>query len=101
MSAIEVINIPEYELANRSINASSGRDATSVTAISERGEHVGINAFFENASGNNNVLHVPNVDDETQNNVPDEVSELSVPLTRFDPQTHTHHKVTGQTTLTN
>ena len=35
----------------------SGWDTTSVTANSERGEHVEISAFFENASGNNNVLH--------------------------------------------
>ena len=56
------------ELAIRSINASSGRDATSVTANSERGEHVEINTSFEKASGNNNTLHVLNVNDETRNN---------------------------------
>ena len=49
-TAIDSIVAPEIELAIRSINASSGRDATSVTAKSERGEHVGINEFFENAS---------------------------------------------------
>ena len=77
LTAIDNIVAPKIELAIRSINASSGRDVTSVTANSERGEHVGINASFENASGNNNILHVSNVNDETRHNVPDEVSELS------------------------
>ena len=67
---------------------------TSVTANSERGERVGINASFENASENNNTLRVPNVNDETRLNIPDEVSELSVPETRFDRQPQTHHMVT-------
>ena len=92
LTAIDNIVAPKIELAIRSINASSGRDATSVTANSERGEHVGISAFSERASGNNNVLIVSNVNDETRNDIPDEVSELSVPETRFDRQTHTHHR---------
>ena len=91
VTAIDNIVAPKVELAIRSINAFSGRDVTSVTANSERGEHVGINASFENASGNNIILHVSNVNDETQRNVPDEVSELSVPETHFSRQTHTHH----------
>ena len=91
LTAIDNIVAPKIELAIRSINASSGRDVTSVTANSERGEHVGINASFENASGNNNILRVSNVNDETRHNIPDEVNELSVPETRFDRQTHTHH----------
>ena len=91
LSAIENIVAPKIELAIRSINASSGRDATSVTANSERGERVGINASFENASENNNTLRVPNVNDETRLNIPDEVSELSVSETRFDRQPQTHH----------
>ena len=33
--------------------------------------------------------------DETRLNIPDEVSELSVPETRFDRQPQTHHMVTG------
>ena len=69
---------------------------TSVTANSERGERVGINASFENASGNNNILHVSNANDETRNNILDDVSELSVPETRFDRQTHTHHNPHNQ-----
>ena len=91
LTAIENIVAPKIELAIRSINASSGRDATSVSANSERRERVGINASFENASENNNTLRVPNVSDETRLNIPDEVSELSVPETRFDRQPQTHH----------
>ena len=95
LTAIEDIVAPEIELPIRSINASSGRDMTSVTANSERGEGVGINASFENASENNNTLRVPNVNAETRLNIPDEVGELSVPETRFDRQPQTHHMVTG------
>ena len=95
LTAIENIVAPKIELAIRSKNASSGRDVTSVTANSERGERVGINASFENASENNNTLRVPNVNDGTRLNIPDEVSELSVPETRFDWQPQTHHMVTG------
>ena len=91
LTAIENIVAPKIELAIRSINASSGRDATSVTANSERGERVGINATFENASENNNTLRVPNVSGETRLNIPDEVSELSVPETRFVREPQTHH----------
>ena len=93
LTAIDNIVAPKIELAIRSINAFSGRDVTSVTANSERGEHVGTNASFENASGNNYILHVSNVNDETRHNIPDEVSELSVPETHFDRQEHTHHIV--------
>ena len=84
LTAIDNIIAPKIELAIRSMNASSGRDATSVSASSERREHVGINASFGNASGNNNTLGVSNVNDETRHNIPDEVSELSVPETHFD-----------------
>ena len=91
-SAIENIVAPKIELAIRSIDASSGRNVTSVTANSERGEHVGIIALSENASGNNNILHVSNVNDEIRHNIPDEVTELSVPETNFDRQTHTHYR---------
>ena len=90
-TTIENIVAPKIELAIMSINASSGRDATSVTANSERGERVGINTTSENASENNNTLRVPNVSDETRLNFPDELSELSVPETRFDRQPQTHH----------
>ena len=69
-------------------------DVISVTANSERREHVGIGASFENASENNNVLHVSNVNDETRHGIPGEVSELSVPGTRSDRQSHTHRSCT-------
>ena len=95
LTALENIVAPKIELAIRSINASSGRDATSVSANSERRERVGINAFFEDASKNNDTLDVSNVNDETRHNITDEVSELSVPIIHFDRQTHTHHMVTG------
>ena len=91
LTAIDNIVAPEIELAIRWMNASSGRDATSVSANSECREHVGINTSFENASGNNSTLGVSNVNDETRHNVPDEVSELSVPETHFERQAHTHH----------
>ena len=101
LPAIENIVAPKIELAIRSINASSGRDATSVSANSERKERVGINASFENASKNNDTLDVSYVNDETRHNIPDEVSELSAPETHFDRQSHTHYMVTGQTAQTN
>ena len=91
LTTIDNIVAPKIELAIRSKNAFSGRDVTSVTVNSECGEHVGINASFENASGNNNTLGVSNRNDETRHNIPDEVSELSVPETHFDRQAHTHH----------
>ena len=92
LTAIDDIVAPKIEFAIRALNASSGRDATSVSANSERREHVGINTSFENASGNNNTLGVSNVNDDTRHNVQDEVSELSVPETHFDRQAHTHHR---------
>ena len=96
LTAIDNIVALKIELAIRSINASSGRDVTSVTANSERGERAGINASFENASENNKILRVSNVNDETRQNIPDEESELSVPETRFDRQPHTHHRQTEE-----
>ena len=92
-TAIDNIVAPKIELAIRSINASSGRYVTTVSANSERREDVGINASFENASGNNNTLGVSNVNDETRHYIPDKVSDLSVPETRFDRQPHTHHSI--------
>ena len=92
-TAIDNIVAPKIELAIRSIITSSGRDVTSVSANanSERREHSGINAFFENASENNNKLNTTNENDETRQNIHDEVSELSVPGTHFDRQPHTHN----------
>ena len=93
LTAIDNIVAPKIELAIRSINASSGRDVASVSANSERKERVGIIASFENASRKNDTLDVSNVNDETRHNIPDEVSELSVPETHFDRQAHTHHNL--------
>ena len=101
LTAIDNIIAPKTEFAIRSKNASSGRDVTSVTTNSEGGEHVGINASLENASGNNKILQVSNVNDVTQHNVPDEVSELSAPEAHFNRPAHTHHIMTGQTAQTN
>ena len=94
LTGIDNIVAPKIELAMRSMNAASGQDVTSLTANSEHGEHAGNNSTFENASENNNTLHISNVNDETRHNIPDEVSELSVPKTHFDRQTHTHHSYT-------
>ena len=90
-TATDNIVAPKIELAIRPINASFGREATSVTANSEGREHVGIDASFENASENNNMQQVLNGNDQTRNNIPDEVSELTVLGARFNRQTHTHH----------
>ena len=78
LTALNSIVGPKIELAIKSLNSSSGEGATSVIANSEQGELVRINALFENASGNNSVAHVSNVNDATRNNTPDKVSELSV-----------------------
>ena len=95
LTAIDNIVAPKIELAIRSINASSGRDVTSVSATSERREHRGTDAPFENASENNNALCVTNINDKTRHNIPDEVSELSVPGTHFDRHPRTHHTPSG------
>ena len=95
LTAIDNIVAPKIELAIRSISASSGRDVTSVSVNSERREHAGINASFENASGNNDTQVISKVNDETRHSITEEVSELSVPETHFDRQPHTHHMVEG------
>ena len=90
LTAIDNIVAPKIDLAIRSINVSSGRDVTSVSATSERREHMRSTALFENASENNNTLGVTNINDETRHNIPDEVSELSVSGTHLDRQPQTH-----------
>ena len=47
LTTIANIITPRIELAARLINASSGREAASVTANAERGEHLVITASFE------------------------------------------------------
>ena len=58
LTTTDSIVAPKIEIAVRSIKASCGRDATSVTASSERGEHIEITAPFENVSERKNTLHV-------------------------------------------
>ena len=106
LTAIDNIIAPKIELAIRSINASSGRDVTSVSAHSERREHTGINASLGNVSEDNDALGVTNINVETRCNFHDRVNGLPVPGTQFDRRspTHcmtlegsaeTHHMVTG------
>ena len=95
LTAIDNIVASKIELATRSISASSGRDVTSMSVNSECREHAGINASFENASGNNDTQDISKVNDETRHSIREEVSELSVPETHFDRQPHTHHMVKG------
>ena len=90
-TAIDSINTLKTELAIRSKNASSGRDATSVMANSELGEQIGVTANFEKSSERNITLFVLNTNDENWNDIPGEVSEFSVPGTNYDRQTHSHH----------
>ena len=78
MTVIYCITTPKTELAIWSKTGSSGQDATSVMANSERRKLIGFTATCENASESNNTLHVFHTSDETLNNIPVEVSELSV-----------------------
>ena len=96
LTASDSIITRKIELAIRSINASFGRDMTSVMANAELGEHIGISAAFENVTERNNTLHVFGTNDETGNNIPDQVSELSVPGTYLGRQLHTHHTAGGR-----
>ena len=106
LTAIDNIIVPKIELAIRSVNASSGRDVTSVSAHSERREYTGINASLENASENNDTLGVTNINVETRCSLRDRVNGLSAQGTPFDRRspthcttlggsTETHHMVTG------
>ena len=47
LTAIDCNITPKSDLAVRSLNGSSGPDATSVLATFERGKHIGITASFE------------------------------------------------------
>ena len=98
--AIDNIVAPKIELAIRSINASSGRDVTSVSGNSERRDHERINTSFGSASENNSTLGLTNTNDETRRNPHDRVSELSFAGTQFDQQSLTHHVASGDSTET-
>ena len=95
LTVIDNIITPKIELAIRSINASSGQDATSVSANSDHRERTGVNASFENASENNITLGVTNINDGTRCNFHDRVSELSAPGTQLDRQSPTHYMTPG------
>ena len=101
LTAIDNIVAPETELAIRSKNASTGRDGTSVTANSERGKYVGINAPSENASENSNILHKSNVIDEIRHNIPNKVSELPISEIDIERQTHNHSQNSVLDTVSN
>ena len=90
-NAIDSLITTKIELAVGLIYASFGRDATSVTANTERGEYEGIFVSFENVFERNDTLQVFNVNDENQTNIPEDVSELSVSVTLSDRQPHIHH----------
>ena len=92
LTAMDIIIIPRLELAVRPMNVSSRQNAAIVMGSSEREEHKVISASFENVSERNNTLYEPSTNDESRRNVPGEVSELSVPGTHFDRQSHTHHR---------
>ena len=91
LTAIDKNFTPRIELAVRSSNASSERDAISVTSNSEGGKRVKITASSEKIFKRNKTIHVLNTNDETRKFIPDEVRELSVPGTHFDRQPHPHH----------
>ena len=92
LTAIDNIITPRIELAVRSITASYGRDATSVTANPERRDCIGVTALFENVSQSNNTFCELSAIDETRRNFPGEASDLSVSGADFDRQSRTHHK---------
>ena len=71
LTAININIAPKIELVVRSIAASSGREMANTRTESEREERVGITALFEYASENYIVLDVSNMNEETQNYIPD------------------------------
>ena len=73
LAAIDSIITPRIDLAFRSIDRFCGRDSASVMAKSDRGEHIGTTASFENVSDGNNTLHEIKVNDETGGQIPDEL----------------------------
>ena len=89
LTAIDSNITLKIELPSQSINASSRQNVTSVIANSERGKDIFF-TLLEIVSERNNTLHVFNTNEETQINIPDEVSELPVPRTHPDRQPHTH-----------
>ena len=99
LTAADIIIAPKIELVVRSVDAATDWDMASTRTESEREERVGITAPSESASEISNVLHVSNMNDETQNKILDQVSELSVQGTRSDWPSHTH-QTSGNTSST-
>ena len=99
LTTFDSIVVPKTDLAMRSKNASSTRDSTIVTAISECWEHIGITAPFETVSERNNTFYMLTTNDESRNNIPDETSELSVPGTHFDGQPNTRNMLYSKVLL--
>ena len=88
--------IRSFHIAIRSVNASSGRDTTSVMANSERDELQLFTGLFESVFERNSTPHVFDTNDETRNKRLDEISELSVARELFDWKQHTSGPVRGQ-----
>ena len=86
LTAFDNIITPRLELAVRSENASSERDAAIVTAILEHGEHIGISPPFRERIRKKNTLYEINAKDDIRGNNPDEATELSVQGTHSDLQ---------------
>ena len=74
ITAIDNLISTMFELAVTSLNASFGRDAARVTAISERGERIGVTASFQNVSKRNNTFLKLNANDESRGDIPDQVN---------------------------
>ena len=96
LTASDITSPPRIELAVRSMDASAGRNTTNITANSERGERIGITAFFKNAPKKNNRFQGLNLNDDTCRNILDKVRKLSVTETHFDRKLHNRHYLTGQ-----
>ena len=93
--------IARKKLASMSIEASSGPvDSISVKVNSEPGQRIGITPSLEIVYERKNTLHVLKINVETRINIPEKVSQLSVPGTHFDKEPRTHHIMTGQTAET-
>ena len=85
-----------FHIAIRLVNASSGRDTTSVMASSERDEQQLFTGLFENVFVRNSTPHVFGTNDEIRNKSLDEISEFSVAGENFDWKPHTSGPVRGQ-----
>ena len=91
LTAIDSIINPRVELTVKSLNTSSGRDAVIVTGNSERGNVQRLLPFLKTyPKVTTHFMIYINAIDETRGNIPHDLSELSVPRTHFDRQSHSH-----------